>query len=143
MPQNDCDATCTHAKPGPNAATIGFWRGIQIRNDYTYGEFELYLTNASATFYYQNKIVWNATVFAFGSNVMTFNFTQGTVKGHSQSAQFQTATNDALVSVMDIAFGPVDGQVPGGFDEAMSKPDDQYVLVKCVDGTPCKFNPPQ
>ena len=142
MPEGECDASCTHAKPGPQSSTQGFWRGIQIRNDYTYGEFELLLTNISATFYYQNVMRWNASVEAFGSNMMVFNFTMGTGVGHSQSALFQVSSNDALVQVMDIAFGPFDGNVPGGFDEAMSKPDDQYIMVSCIQGTPCMFNMP-
>jgi len=143
MPQGECDESCAHAKPGPQSSTQAFWRGVQIRNDYTYGEYELLLTNVSATMYFQNKMMWNATVISLGANVMVLRFTEGQgYQGRSQSALFQLGTNDALVQWMDIAFGPLDGNVPAGFDQAMSKPYDQYLLVSCLPGTPCNFKPP-
>jgi len=140
MPLPQCEDACTQHKKGPNAATIGSWRGFQIKQGYKTGEYELVINNVTATFYKAEQQVWQAEADSFGSNLQLFEITSGQWAGKTLSAIIQFSQQSEILSFMTIAFSAPNGAVPQQFDDGMTTAGmDEYIFAMCL-GHGCKWD---
>lgn len=143
MPLGQCEAACTHPKPGPHGNLIGVWRGIRIQNGYKVGEVEAVFTNTTATFYASGVEQYTANITSLGADLMILDILTGTYKGWKVSAIYQSASEgQGLYSAITFAKGVTGQGPPSSYQQAMyTPPMEEYVYVKC-NGSPCKFNSP-
>lgn len=143
MPLTQCEAACTHPKPGPAGNLVGVWRGIRIQNQYLVGEVEAVFTNTSATFYADGKQEWTANVTSLGADLMILKVLSGKWQGWTISAIYQTSGQyNNLYSFITFAKGVPGRGPPSSYPEAMyTPPMEEYVYAKCA-SAPCKFNTP-
>ena len=139
--QKQCEQICVKPKPGPPAPLLGDWRGLQIRQKYVAGEYDLVFTNTTATLSRDGAHLWTASVATYGNVYLRFTMTDGRYQGMTLNAEYQEAILASKeVNGMTLATGAYNGGMPASFDAAMVAPLDAFVFFKCKKTSPdCKF----
>ena len=139
--QAQCQSYCP-VKPSPTPITptilVGQWRGIEIKNGYTVGEFDLTFNKSSVTLTANGVIEWVADVSTQGP-MLSLKVTQGANLGATILVMFQYA-GDQFFNMATYAFGQPSGLIPATFDESMTtKGETEYVMAKCATPQSCSF----
>jgi len=125
-----CNATCNRPlPPAQNVTPIalqGEWRGIQIQNGYTVGEFK-------ATFGQTNAVISKDSTVLIGGDVQSvedqiwIQTEKGLLKGRWQ------IVNGPETKIIGLAFGIPGGEVPFDFGEAMTKEGySEFFFLSCL-----------
>jgi hypothetical protein len=128
--QNLCASYC-NVPPHGNTPTIlnGTWRGVEIRNGYTVGEFDLIFNATTVTLVANGNIVYSATVQQQGP-MLSLTILTGPEAGKVVLVMFQFVS-DAIFSMATFAFGEPSGLIPATFDEAMkTNGETEFVMCK-------------
>ena len=139
-----CKQQCIVPPPPSNETNItplelqGVWRGIGIQNGYTLGEWDVELTNVSATFRNAKASVWKAKVTVGGTLGSDLNLvpTSGENQGKEIHCKFATQQGE-VVTRMTLAMGlPGTNAAPASYEDAMTSAGGykELFLIKCKDG---------
>lgn len=133
-----CGVTPTNSTP---TILVGLWRGLEIRNGYVVGEFDMKFDTNSVTLYnaQTNAVVFTATVQQQGP-ILLLTLTSGPDSGKKMNVLYQFVQDD-LLSMATFAFGVPNGLIPATFDESMhTPPETEHVMSKCnTDKTYCTW----
>ncbi|KAK3281735.1 hypothetical protein CYMTET_10489 [Cymbomonas tetramitiformis] len=130
LPKKNCDAICKQPTPIPPELE-GTWRGLQISQGYTAGEFKLELDAGKYTFTTPAGKSESGTTSTLGGDLI-FTGSNGV-----QKAIYNLQKSEETVD-MTLAVGAVGAIAPADYASAMAT--DEYVFFKCKTGKKCSFS---
>jgi len=136
LPPDVCQAQCK-VNPIPPIIQNTYWRGLEIDTAYKQGEWRAHFTTNSVT-----VVSPDGTVIQGNVSTTSDYLTISTPAGAYQTLwQFQPGP---AVDNFSWAWGPLGGQPPVSFDQAMTQPGQkEFWLVTCHNGAPttvCDFS---
>jgi hypothetical protein len=138
--QSLCEAYCSVQPHGNTPTNLeGMWRGLEIRNGYTVGEFDFVFNNTSLTLIANGAVIYTANVQQQGP-LLALTIESGPAAGKTVLVMYQFV-GDALLNMATFAFGQPAGLIPASFDESMSTAGEtEYVMAKCLNDSACHFS---
>ena len=133
------DAAHTHAPAPPPPPHFLPPPPTQIVNGYEAGEVDIDFEPSVTTVYRNQTEQFRAHVQTYGGVYMRWNIVSGPHNGKTLQVKYQKSFLN-MMDAINMAWSALDGTMPASFDDAMHKPDDSFVLFKCVkDSAECKF----